>query len=295
MTLKLGSLCTGYGGLDLAVENHFKNKGEEVQTVWFADNDKKCSELMSHHWDVPNLGDVTTIDWNTVPSCNILTAGFPCQPFSIAGKRLGDKDDRAIFEHIAEGISILRPEWVILENVQGILTHSSGGGTSVIGTLTSMGYDARWGVVRASDAGAPHRRARWYCIATNASRERHGSREINIGMEHSLGEVEGEVQQQWSWQEPEHRTEEDYWEYTDAIRRWERVTRPAPAELYDHEGASSLFVEWMMGLPEGWVTGHGFPRSRELKILGNGVVVQAAELALSLLDEWEGEPLKLSA
>ena len=350
MTLKLASLCSGYGGLDLAVESHFRNKGEEVETVWFAENDKKCSEVLAHHWgDVPNYGDVTAIDWNSVPLADIICAGFPCQPFSQAGKRLGDKDERAIFEYIAEGISTLRPEWVVLENVQGILSLPSGG-TSVVGSLASMGYDMRWGIVRASDTGAPHRRARWFCLAwntksgnggrskhspldqgnrsaklgesdsedsffTDSSSERYGERENNRGMGNSSSQVESEAQQQRSRQELEHRvgetqtptdsfsegpqrlrrerelgkrqrSEHTSWhDYEFAIRRWEQVLGREAPEPTNDKGIEPAFVEWMMGLPEGWVTGHGLGRTAELKMLGNGVVPMQGELALRLLDD----------
>tara|TARA_R100000742_G_C4254326_1_gene72374 strand:+ start:47 stop:997 length:951 start_codon:yes stop_codon:yes gene_type:complete len=315
MTLKLASLCSGYGGLDLAVESHFRNKGEEVETVWFAENDKKCSEVLAHHWgDVPNYGDVTAIDWNSVPLCDILVAGYPCQPFSHAGERRGEEDERAIFEYIADGISTLRPEWVVLENVAGHLTL---GGTSVTGSLASMGYDMRWGIVRASDTGAPHKRARWFCLATYSRGQRHGERENDRGMGDSSSQVESEAQQQRSRQEPEHRVGEtqtptdsasmglkdvrevsgleeeireartfnSFGPYEPAIRRWEQVLGRVAPDPTDELGVSPRFLEWMMGLPDGWVCDAGLEsRTAELKMLGNGVVPIQGELALRLLD-----------
>ena len=159
--MRLGSLCTGYGGLDMAVSAHY---GADL--AWYSEVDKACNQLLAHHWPgVPNLGDLTTIDWNRVDPVDVLCAGFPCQPFSHAGKREGENDDRAIFAYIADAVSVLRPGIVVLENVPGILTL---GGPGVVGTLTGLGYDLRWGLVRASDAGAPHRRARWFCIARSA-------------------------------------------------------------------------------------------------------------------------------
>lgn len=280
--LKLASICSGYGGLDLSVERHFNNKGYQVETAWFVEKDKKCSQVLNHHWpEVPNYGDVTTINWDTVEKPDILVAGYPCQPFSQAGKRLGEKDERSIFEHIAEGIATLRPKWVILENVQG---HLSLGGTSVTSKVASLGYDANWGIVRASDAGAPHRRARWFFFATDPSGQRHGQRENHTEMERTTSQMESQTQQQRPRQKPQHRTPKNYGEYEHAIKRWEQLTRPAPDQLFDENGTNPLFVEWMMGLPEGWVTGHGLTRNAELKMLGNGVVVQQGELALKLLD-----------
>jgi len=158
--MRLGSFCTGYGGLDMAVEAHYG-----AHLAWCSEVDKDCNQLLAHHWPgVPNLGDLTKVDWDQVEPVDIMCAGFPCQPFSHAGKRLGGDDERAIFAYIADAVGVLRPGIVVLENVAGLLTL---GGPGVVGTLAGLGYDLRWGVVRASDAGAPHRRARWFCIARN--------------------------------------------------------------------------------------------------------------------------------
>jgi DNA (cytosine-5)-methyltransferase 1 len=280
--MKLGSLCSGYGGLDLAVKNYFNSKNEKIETIWFAENDKNCTKIINHHWgDVPNYGNIKTIDWNLVPPCDILVAGYPCQPFSIAGHRKGSNDERAIYEYIADGISALRPEWVVLENVAGHLTL---GGTSVVASLASMGYDAKWGIIRASDAGAPHKRARWFCFATHSGSERHGSEQNHRVVGRMGGQAEiFNRETGTSWKKPQHRVAKNYGEYTEAIKEWERITRPAPTKLHDENGADSLFVEWLMGLPSGWVTGHGLSRAAELKMLGNGVVPQQGELALRIL------------
>jgi len=321
--VRLGSLCTGYGGLDMAVEAHY---GADL--AWYSEIDKDCSQLLAHHWPTqPNLGDLTQIDWNQVDPVDIMCAGFPCQPFSHAGKREGENDDRAIFAYIADGISVLRPGIVVLENVPGILTL---GGPGVIGTLTGLGYDLRWGLVRASDAGAPHRRARWFCVARSAdpSSERHGSRENGRGVGHLDRRDESQTRQrQRPRPEPVDRgaaaptdtgsvgrkprpgqlpatrrrkTPErpagdveprggdptyDWGQYDLAITRWERTLgRPAPAPLLDGQ-LSSRFVEWMMGLPDGHVCGLGLSRTAELKALGNGVVPLQAALGLEILDD----------
>jgi len=156
--MRLGSLCTGYGGLDHAVAAHY---GADL--AWVSEVDKDCCTLLAARFpNVPNLGDLTTVDWSQVEAVDIVCAGFPCQPFSHAGKRLGGDDERAIFSFIEDCIGVLRPGVVVLENVAGLLTL---GGPAVVGSLAALGYHARWGVVRASDAFAPHRRARWFCVA----------------------------------------------------------------------------------------------------------------------------------
>ena len=85
--LRVGSLFSGYGGLDLAVEEVFG-----ARTIWFSEINEPVARVFSHHWpDAPNLGDITTIDWNTVPPVDILCGGFPCQDVSTVGKMAGLK------------------------------------------------------------------------------------------------------------------------------------------------------------------------------------------------------------
>ena len=111
--MKIGSLCTGYGGLDMAVEAYF-----DAETIWCAENDKYASKLIAERFNIPNHGDIKSINWHDVEPIDILTAGYPCQPFSIAGDRKGENDPRHIWPNIKEIISILRPSIVILENVK---------------------------------------------------------------------------------------------------------------------------------------------------------------------------------
>ncbi len=106
--MKIGSLCTGYGGLDLAVETFFN-----AEMVWCAENDKYASKVIEARFNKPNLGDIKQIDWSSIEPIDILTAGYPCQPFSHAGHRKGENDERHIWPHILKGISILRPKFII--------------------------------------------------------------------------------------------------------------------------------------------------------------------------------------
>lgn len=156
--MRIGSLCSGYGGLDLGVQAAI---GGTV--AWHVEHDAAPSRILAHHWpDTPNHGDVKTTDWSTVEPVDVLTAGYPCQPFSHAGKRKGTDDPRHLWPDVARAIGALRPRLVVLENVRG---HVSLGLDAVIGDLSSLGYDARWLVVRAADAGAPHGRGRVFIVA----------------------------------------------------------------------------------------------------------------------------------
>ncbi len=94
---------------------------------------------------------------------DIITGGFPCQPFSVAGKQQGEGDERNMWPQTRDTIGIVRPKYVFLENVPGLLSHAYA--WRILSDITEMGYDCRWGIVGADDAGAPHRRKRWWCVA----------------------------------------------------------------------------------------------------------------------------------
>jgi DNA (cytosine-5)-methyltransferase 1 len=164
MTLRIGSLCTGYGGLDMAAQAVF---GGEL--TWWADVDPGPIAVMQrHHPGVPNLGDLKAIDWSAVERVDLLTAGYPCQPFSNAGKRLGTQDPRHLWPYVAKAVGAIRPLCVVLENVAA---HLRRGFDVVLQDLAEIGYDATWVVVRASDVGAPHRRERLFVVTSDAARE----------------------------------------------------------------------------------------------------------------------------
>ncbi len=173
MRPRLLSLCTGTGALDMAVGAFY---GADV--VGVAETDPgACKLLALRAPEIPNLGDLTQVDWATVPECDILTAGFPCQPVSHAGKRKGMADERWIWESIAEGLRQLRPAVAVFENVRGLLTANSGHAFArVLHDIHSVGiYECRWGAVRAADAGAAHRRERIFilCVAADTAEFGH--------------------------------------------------------------------------------------------------------------------------
>lgn len=158
-----GSLCSGIGGLDLAVESVFG-----FHPAWHSEINPDALAVHDHHWPgVPNLGDLTAVEWESAPSVDLICAGYPCQPFSHAGARRGEEDERHLWPHIAEAVRVLRPRWVVLENVAG---HLSLGFGAVLGDLAEAGYDAEWCCLRAADIGAPHRRERVFVVAADAER-----------------------------------------------------------------------------------------------------------------------------
>ena len=118
--LRVGSLFSGYGGLDLAVEEVF-----DARTVWFSEVNEPVAGVFAHHGsDAPNLGDITTIDWSTAPPVDILCGGFPCQDVSTVGRMAGlaPGTRSGLWAHMATGIEAMQPEWVVIENVRGLLS-----------------------------------------------------------------------------------------------------------------------------------------------------------------------------
>ena len=155
--LTVGSLFSGIGGLDLGLER------AGMRVIWQSEIEPFACRVLKKHWpEVPNYGDIKKIEWEKVERPNVLCGGYPCQPFSTAGKRKGEEDPRHLWPWVREAISRLRPDYAILENVRGHLTM---GGLSVIGDLAAVGYNAEWRIVSAASVGANHRRDRIIIVA----------------------------------------------------------------------------------------------------------------------------------
>ena len=156
--LTVGSLFSGIGGLDLGLER------AGMRVIWQSEIDPYACRVLRKHWpEVPNHGNIKEINWAEVERPDVLCGGYPCQPFSTAGKRQGEADPRHLWPWVREAISQLRPRYAILENVRG---HLSLGGLTVIGELASIGYDAEWRIVSAASVGANHRRDRIIIVAS---------------------------------------------------------------------------------------------------------------------------------
>ena len=167
--LTVGSLFSGIGGLDLGLER----AGMEV--IWQSEIDPYGCRVLKKHWpEVVNHGNIKEINWGDVVRPDIICGGYPCQPFSTAGKRNGTDDPRHLWPWVREAISELRPKYAILENVRG---HVSLGLNVVLGEMASIGYDAEWQIVSAASVGAPHRRDRVIIVAyPNGERPQGSSR-----------------------------------------------------------------------------------------------------------------------
>jgi DNA (cytosine-5)-methyltransferase 1 len=178
MTLTVGSLFSGIGGLDLGLER----AGMEV--IWQSEIDPYGCRVLKKHWpEVVNHGNIKEIKWGDVVRPDIICGGYPCQPFSTAGKRNGADDPRHLWPWVREAISELRPKYAILENVRG---HITLGLSTVIGELASIGYDAEWQIISANSVGAPHLRERIIILAyPNSGRQQERQSEAKPNVEFS--------------------------------------------------------------------------------------------------------------
>jgi DNA (cytosine-5)-methyltransferase 1 len=156
-------LCSGIGGFALGFEWAGLSR-----PVMFCDIEEWSRQIVSKHWpDVPVATDVKELANDPdglIPDCDILTAGYPCQPFSLAGERRGSEDDRHIWPYILSIVQRKRPSWCVFENVYG---HVSMGLDEVLSDLEGESYAARPFIVPACAADAPHRRDRIWIIARN--------------------------------------------------------------------------------------------------------------------------------
>ena len=167
------SLFSGYAGFSLALRLARIN----TRTVMYVEWEQYAQEIIKARIrdgyldDAPIWSDISTLDGRELRGLvDVISAGFPCQPHSVAGKQRRDADPRNLWPDTLRAIREVGPRYVLLENVPGILSGDEGrpayGGT-VIGELSEAGFDyCRWDVVSAADVGAPHLRQRWWCWAT---------------------------------------------------------------------------------------------------------------------------------
>ena len=325
--LRLGSMCSGYGGLELGV-----GRVLPVEVVWHCEVDAAASKVLAHRWPgVPNLGDLRAVDWAGVEPVDVLCAGFPCQPVSQAGQRAGVDDERWLFDDIADAVGRMgaRPRLLVFENVAGLLSANGGAAMGrVVHGLAGLGYVGSWRAVRAADVGAPHRRERVFIVASDTGSAgtgrdgravpgpAGGARRPRVDVHAAVDAGAAAADARGSVGRPAGLSESgdspathggrgtakprgcgrppaatDWGQYEPAIRRWEHLTRSAPAPKDEKGRLSPVFVEWMMGLPAGWVTDvPGIARTAQLHILGNGVVPQQAAAAVAGLLDVEGVP-----
>ena len=223
--LSLGSVFSGYGGLDMGVRSAFG----ELRTLWNCDSEPGPRKILRKHFpDIPNLGDITTVDWREVPRVDVIAGGSPCVDLSRGGRKRGmfSGTESGLWFSMLEGIKTLRPKFVIWENVRGALSADAYCNLEwtkrcvdertpaqrpaqekdkplralgrVLADLTEAGYDAIWETLLASDLGFCHRRERVFVLAWRSDIDplqyfpHDGDSTTPRGVLHSTAQVDSE-------------------------------------------------------------------------------------------------------
>ena len=259
------SLFSGIGGIDLAAE------WAGFETVGFVEKDAYCQKVLRKHWpDVPIMEDIHNVTGSEY-SVTLVTGGFPCQPFSVAGKRRGKEDDRWLWPEMLRIIAAVRPRWVVAENVAGLI-HM--GLDDCISDLENSGYTVEPYLIPACAVNAPHRRDRIFIVAhcdRSGFEERRGGKPIRPA--HNSTECSSETVA-----------------HSDSIVRRQGRDNPAGKQSRHGERLSGIrpVDDWWAVEPDVGRVAYGVPsRVDRLRALGNAVVPQQIYPILKTIAEIE--------
>ena len=295
---------------DIQQELHKPNSSSELGNGWgkcpecigYSEIDKYAVQVYEKHFNHKNYGDITTITPNELPDFDLLVGGFPCQAFSIAGKRKGFEDTRGtLFFDIARILAEKKPRLVVLENVKGLLSHDRGKTfQTILGVLTDLGYFIEWQVLNSKNFGVPQNRERVFIIGyfggqprrkvfpitesggetyiQQLNKPKHSNDRIygTDGVSPTLNTAQGGNRQPFVTRQPlrfltrnQKNIEGNYSFIVDAsqtsgIRQDTRIRRLTPTEC-----------ERLQGFPDGWT--EGLSDTQRYKTLGNAVTVNVIE------------------
>jgi DNA (cytosine-5)-methyltransferase 1 len=168
--MTFGSLFSGIGGIDLGLER------AGMECKWQVEIDPYCQKVLEKHWPhVKRYGDIKTVG-EELERVDLIAGGFPCQPVSRAGLRLNQSDERWLWPEFFRIIRLVRPRFVFVENVPGLLDH---GIADILGDLAQSGHDAEWESISAASVGAPHIRDRVWILAYAGQQSRDLERRHN--------------------------------------------------------------------------------------------------------------------
>ena len=285
------AFCAGYGGiergLDLAGIEHRVIAYVEIEAFAIANLVSKMEAGLLP--PAPIYTDIKTFPSHLFRGkVSILTGGYPCQPFSAAGKRLGEDDPRHLWPHIRRHIEAIRPAQCFFENVEG---HVSLGLSTVVSDLEEDGYLTTWGIFSAEEVGAPHQRKRVYIMANRNSIRCHWWK-----LPHRTGERTVEIEAQQRPEQPLVRSKVEGCSRDcgknatnpDSRRGEVQAERNKPSKPVfrgESEKGGVRFGTWETEPRLGRVVDGGANRVDRIRMLGNGVVPQTAAKAYTTLTE----------
>ena len=259
-TVKLGSLFSGIGGLEMGLCDELG-----LDLAWQTEIDRDASTVLAARFDAPNLGDLTAVDWSEVEPVDWLCGGFPCQDISAMGTRAGVAagSKSGLWREYVRAIRALGPRVVVVENVPALTRRGLG---IVLGDLAVLGFDAWWSVFSSAAVGAPHRRERLFVVAADAD----ASHRRDDHERHPSGEMGPPVRRPVQ----SSRRFDRFAPWHEAVARWASLRGDPPDPFTTGGGSNPEFAEWMMGFPIGWTEGPS--RTARFRLVGNAVQPQVA-------------------
>jgi len=301
------ALCAGYGGLELGIESFF----DEYKTVCYVEAGlypaAEIVKKMEKGWmdEAPIWSNVRTFDGSSWRGkVDIISGGFPCQPFSTAGKQLATADPRDLWPDVARIVGEVLPEYIFFENVPGIVKWRL---DSIILDLHQVGYDCSWCVLGAVDAGAPHRRNRWFLFGVrnaanpNDSSKRPSPRTIQNqrndisgsceNVSYTDGERRNKVKHNIRGGKLDVEGGGDVSHPYNGRRKISPSRKKSSVKMFGGIGQKGGIDKWEGRFETWWEAEPRMGRLADgcshwvdkLRLLGNGVVPQQAHLALKIL------------
>jgi len=300
-----GSLFSGIGGLDLGLER------AGWKCKWQVEIDEWCRRVLSRHWpDVPRWDDAKTFppdtegerwggpveSWPNVEhdglqsarlragqsrwAVDLICGGFPCQPVSLAGRRRGQDDERWLWPEFARIVRVLRPRFVLVENVPGLLARGMG---DILGDLAACGYQCEWDCIPAAAVGAPHLRYRVFIVAYADEQRREAGGNSDARNGRTLPNASSQHSRSGGG--------------TDVAYADDRGWPGRPGFFWEGWRSEPPYSGWWTTEPDVGRVAHGIPRRVDrLRGLGNAVVPQVAEWSgRRLMEAWESPAARKAA
>lgn len=280
MKHKILDLFSGIGGFSYGFE--MANLGE---TIAFVEKDKFCQKVLRKHWEnVPIIDDIRKVNGKDFGTATIISGGFPCQPFSVAGKRKGKDDDRYLWDETIRVVAECKPRWFIGENVDGIVNISNGTILRQIQEdLEKEGFQVQCLVIPASGVGAWHQRKRVWIIGHNVSHTK-----ISSSYEYKAKYTkENEIQKQIGGESSTNNVSDSNSESWDEFSNDDRFSKMPQEKIFSNRNSiqeSARFRSWweieckLCGVPNGVSYELYKDRANRNKGLGNSIVPQIAQL-----------------
>ncbi len=280
--MKYLSLFSGIGGFELGI-------GEKAECIGFSEIDKYAVQIYQKHFPKhTNHGDIKKITTDTLPDFDLLTGGFPCQSFSIAGKRGGFGDTRGtLFFEIARILEARHPRLLLLENVKGLLSHDRGDTIrTIFRALDELGYDLQWQVLNSKHFGVPQNRPRIFIIGNLRGQRR--PEVFPIGEVEAVPDdgIEATDESVTALRAKQGGPDIDQTYIAPALRASDNKRGDNQTAVVERDWRirrlTPLECERLQGFPDGWT--EGVSDTQRYKMLGNAVTVNVIrEIAKKLL------------